>query len=53
MDNIKLIEYLKARLARMQEAQGWTNEHTYDRYWKKDVAELKKHIKALEKAQGK
>ena len=41
------VEYLQARLAKLVEAQGWTTHHTYDRYWKKDVAALKRDIKKL------
>lgn len=38
------LEYLKARLAREEERQGWTSEHT-------DRGALKKQIRALEKEQ--
>ena len=51
--DVRHIPMLQARLARMQENMGWNDEGIYDRYWKRDVAELKKLIKILEKEQNK
>jgi hypothetical protein len=43
------LDHLKARLTRQLADEGWTNEHTYNRDWKKEVAETKRLIQAAEK----
>jgi hypothetical protein len=45
------LDYLKTLLAKQVENAGWTTENTYDRFWKKDVAETKRRIKAIEARQ--
>ena len=41
------INLLKKRIARAEEEQGWNSAHIYNRYWKKDLAQLKRELKAL------
>jgi hypothetical protein len=41
------IDFLKNRIARAEDEQGWNSAHIYNRYWKKDLAQLKRELKAL------
>jgi len=40
---------LKTRLARAQANMGWSEAGTYNRDWKKEVADLKRRIRDLER----
>jgi len=41
------LERLRALLARQEADMGWTPGGTYDRYWKREVAETKRRIRAI------